>query len=86
MPTTRPRHLRCRRRGAAYDALTQKAKAEISQTLLNKLEAAEEKIEFYEKIDAAKKLLKELPAVNKNKVPTSSLIRQVRKPQTHMRS
>lgn len=64
---------------AAYDALTQKAKAEISQTLLNKLEAAEEKIEFYEKIDAAKKLLKELPAVNKNKVPTSSLIRQVRK-------
>ena len=46
---------------AAYDALTQKAKAEISQTLLNKLEAAEEKIEFYEKIDAAKKLLKELP-------------------------
>lgn len=64
---------------AAYNALTKKAKAEISQTLLDKLEAAEEKVEFYEEIDAAKKLLKELPAVNKSKAPTSSLIRQVRK-------
>lgn len=63
---------------AAYDALTTKAKAEISQSLLDKLEAAEAKIEFYEEIDAVKKLLKGLPAVNKSKDPTSSLIRQVK--------
>ena len=52
---------------AAYDALTQKAKAEISQTLLNKLEAAEEKIEFYEKIDEPKKLLKERRRLTRTK-------------------
>lgn len=63
---------------AAYDALTTKAKAEISQSLLDKLETAEAKIEFYEEIDAVKKLLKGLPAVNKSKDPTSSLIRQVK--------
>ena len=63
---------------AAYEALDSKAKAEISQSLLDKLEAAEAKIEFYEEIDAVKKLLKGLPAVNKSKDPTSSLIRQVK--------
>ena len=62
----------------AYDALNSEAKAEISQELLDKLEAAEAKIEFYEEIDAVKALLRKLPAVNKSKNPTESLIRQVK--------
>ena len=63
---------------AAYEALDSKAKAEISQTLLDKLEAAEAKIEFYEEIDDVKDLLRALPRVDRGNDPSSSLIRQVK--------
>ena len=63
---------------AAYDALSASARAKISQTLLEKLEAAEARIEFYEEIDDVKELLRSLPSANRGSSPGSSLIRQVR--------
>ena len=63
---------------AAYEALDSKAKAEISQTLLDKLEAAEAKVEFYEEIDDVKDLLRALPRAERDNDPSSSLIRQVK--------
>ncbi len=63
---------------SAYEALTAKAKKEIDRSLLNRLEAAEETVKFYEEIDAVKDLLNKLPAVNENQTPSNRLIRQVK--------
>ena len=63
---------------SAYEALTTKAKKEIDRSLLNRLEAAEEKVKFYEEIDAVKDRLNKLPAVNENQTPSNRLIRQVK--------